>query len=78
MSTSGAYGGPRRDRLAPAPRPPGDQATPLLIRAIRALGQPAPDELADACAEELLQWSARHWDASLIPRTRNLAESQLR
>lgn len=61
-----------------SPPLPGDQATPLLIRALRALGQPAPDELVDASVEELLQWSARHWDASLIPRTRNLAESQLR
>ena len=61
-----------------SPPLPGDQATPLLIRALRALGQPAPDELADASAEELLAWSARHWDAPLVPRTRNLAESQLR
>ncbi len=61
-----------------SPPLPGDQATPLLIRALRALGQPAPDELADASAEELLAWSARHWDAALVPRTRNLAESQLR
>jgi len=61
-----------------SPPLPGDQATPLLIRALRALGQPAPDELVDASVEELLQWSARHWDAGLIPRTRNLAESQLR
>ncbi|TWE10705.1 glutamyl-Q tRNA(Asp) synthetase [Pseudomonas sp. AG1028] len=61
-----------------SPPLPSDQATPLLIRALRALGQPAPDELVDTSVEELLQWSARHWDASLIPRTRNLAESQLR
>ncbi len=61
-----------------SPPLPEDQATPLLIRALRALGQQAPSELADASADELLLWSARHWDATRIPRTRNLAESQLR
>ena len=61
-----------------SPPLPGDQATPLLLRALRALGQPTPSELADANAEELLRWSATCWDADLIPRTRNLAESQLR
>ncbi|NQD80698.1 tRNA glutamyl-Q(34) synthetase GluQRS, partial [Pseudomonas sp. CrR14] len=61
-----------------SPPLPEDQATPLLLRALRALGQAVPDELADASAEELLQWSARHWDATRIPRSRSLAESQLR
>ncbi|TBU89453.1 tRNA glutamyl-Q(34) synthetase GluQRS [Phytopseudomonas dryadis] len=61
-----------------SPPLPGDQATPLLIRALRALGQPAPAELDDATPEALLAWSARHWDATLIPRSRTLAESQLR
>lgn len=61
-----------------SPPLPGDQATALLIRALRALGQPTPSELADASAEELLRWSAARWDADLIPRARNLAESQLR
>ncbi|TBU82711.1 tRNA glutamyl-Q(34) synthetase GluQRS [Pseudomonas daroniae] len=61
-----------------SPPLPGDQATQLLLRALRALGQEAPSELADASAEELLLWSAGRWDASRIPRTRSLAESQLR
>lgn len=61
-----------------SPPLPEDQATPLLLRALRALGQAVLDELADASAEELLQWSARHWDATRIPRSRSLAESQLR
>jgi glutamyl-Q tRNA(Asp) synthetase len=55
-----------------------DQATPLLLRALRALGQSTPDELEDATPEELLAWAARQWDASRIPRCRNLAEAQLR
>ncbi|WP_313517299.1 tRNA glutamyl-Q(34) synthetase GluQRS [Pseudomonas sp.] len=55
-----------------------DQATPLLLRALRALGQLTPDDGESAAAEELLAWSTRHWDASRIPRCRNLAEAQLR
>lgn len=55
-----------------------DQATPLLLRALRALGQSTPDELEDATPEELLARAARQWDASRIPRCRNLAEAQLR
>lgn len=61
-----------------SPPLPEDQATPLLLRALRALGQHAPDELEQASAEELLLWGIHHWDAEHIPRTRSLAESQLR
>lgn len=61
-----------------SPPLPDDQVTPLLLRALRALGQPALGELDDASAEQVLQWGARHWDAERIPRARSLAESQLR
>ncbi|MGH8408970.1 MAG: tRNA glutamyl-Q(34) synthetase GluQRS, partial [Pseudomonas sp.] len=55
-----------------------DQATPLLLRALRALGQPAGDELHHASPRELLDWGIEHWDATQIPRTLTLAEAQLR
>ena len=55
-----------------------DQATPLLLRALRALGQPAGAELLHANPRELLDWGIAHWDATLIPRTLTLAEAQLR
>ncbi len=61
-----------------SPPLPADQATPMLLRALRALGQPLPDGGEQARAEELLRWACRHWDASRIPRTRTLAEAQLR
>lgn len=54
------------------------EAAQLLLRALRALGQPVVLELDDATPAELLAWGARHWDASRIPRTLTLAESQLR
>ena len=60
--------------------PPLDagQAAPLLLRALRALGQPTPDAAEGAAPEELLAWATKHWDAGRIPRCRTLAEAQLR
>ncbi|WP_434574310.1 tRNA glutamyl-Q(34) synthetase GluQRS [Pseudomonas sp. Z3-6] len=55
-----------------------DQATPLLLRALRALGQQPGLELADASPRELLAWGIRHWDAGKIPRTLSLPEAQIR
>ncbi|ROM95937.1 tRNA glutamyl-Q(34) synthetase GluQRS [Pseudomonas brassicacearum] len=55
-----------------------DQATPLLLRALRALGQNPGSELDDASPREVLNWGIRHWDARLIPRTLTLPEAQLR
>ena len=54
------------------------EATPLLLRALRALGQPTAIELHDALPEEILTWATAHWNAERIPRCRTLAESQLR
>lgn len=61
-----------------SPPLPTDQAAPLLLRALRALGQQPPTELAGASPRELLAWGALHWDATRIPRSRTLAEVQLR
>ncbi|SDB59042.1 tRNA glutamyl-Q(34) synthetase GluQRS [Pseudomonas sp. NFACC13-1] len=55
-----------------------DQATPLLLRALRALGQQPGPELDDASPRELLAWGIRHWDAGKIPRTLSLPEAQIR
>ncbi|CAI8840003.1 MULTISPECIES: tRNA glutamyl-Q(34) synthetase GluQRS [Pseudomonas] len=54
-----------------------DQATPLLLRALRALGQKPGAELAYATPREVLDWGITHWDALLIPRTLSLPEAQL-
>ncbi|MDT9170803.1 hypothetical protein RSW14_24695, partial [Escherichia coli] len=55
-----------------------EQAPALLLRALRALGQQPPDELQGARVHELLAWGIAHWDAARIPRSRALAEEQLR
>lgn len=55
-----------------------DQAGPLLLRALRALGQRPPAELDGAAPRELLDWGVAHWDADRIPRCRTLAEADLR
>ena len=65
-----------RPRNHPAFTDPGYPE--LLLRALRALGQPAGDELHHASPRELLDWGIEHWDAAQIPRTLTLAEAQLR
>ncbi|MGE4405690.1 tRNA glutamyl-Q(34) synthetase GluQRS [Pseudomonas sp.] len=64
-------------RYRSPPLPP-HEASPLLLRALRALGQRPAADLAGALPVEILQWAVVHWDAALIPRTPTLAEAQLR
>ena len=54
------------------------EATPLLLRALRALGQQTETELHDALPGEVLSWAITHWNADRIPRCRTLPEAQLR
>lgn len=54
------------------------EATPLLLRALRALGQPTAIELEDALPAEVLAWAVPRWDCRRIPRSRTLAEARLR
>ncbi|SDO07517.1 glutamyl-Q tRNA(Asp) synthetase [Pseudomonas arsenicoxydans] len=54
-----------------------DQATPLLLRALRALGQSPGAELEYATPRDVLNWGIAHWDARSIPRTLALPEAQL-
>ena len=58
-----------------SPPLPADRAGPLLLRALRALGQTPPSELDQARPPELLAWGVAHWDAERIPRCRTLTEA---
>ncbi|KRW62485.1 tRNA glutamyl-Q(34) synthetase GluQRS [Pseudomonas sp. TTU2014-080ASC] len=60
-----------------SPPLPSDQATPLLIRALRALGQKVPDGAAYGQPAELLKWAIERWDAGRIPRVLSMPEAQL-
>lgn len=59
------------------PLPP-EQAAPLLLRALRALGQPTDPAMASASPHDVLRHATGHWDADAIPRTLALPEAQLR
>ena len=61
-----------------SPPLPVEQAAALLCRALRALGQQPPDELADGTPREVLAWGIAHWSAARIPRCRTLTEARLR
>lgn len=54
-----------------------DQATPLLLRALRALGQPVDTQLAYGTPQEVLKWATGRWDVASIPRVRNLEEAHI-
>jgi glutamyl-Q tRNA(Asp) synthetase len=60
-----------------SPPLPADQATPLLLRALRASGQPAPDELQNAAPRQVLDWGIEHWNADFIPRVGALEEARI-
>ncbi|WP_028240679.1 tRNA glutamyl-Q(34) synthetase GluQRS [Stutzerimonas azotifigens] len=54
------------------------EAGPLLLRALRALGQRPDPALAGERPPAILEWAGRHWNAERIPCTLTLAEAQLR
>ncbi|MDF3868060.1 tRNA glutamyl-Q(34) synthetase GluQRS [Pseudomonas denitrificans (nom. rej.)] len=54
-----------------------DQAAPLLVRALKALGQKPPTELLQATPHEVLAWGIAHWDATAIPHSLTLEDAQL-
>lgn len=54
-----------------------DQAAPLLVRALRALGQAPEADLADGSVQDVLGWAVAHWNSDAIPRVRTVAEAQL-
>ncbi|MFR0691274.1 tRNA glutamyl-Q(34) synthetase GluQRS [Enterobacterales bacterium AE_CKDN230030158-1A_HGKHYDSX7] len=54
-----------------------DQASPLLVRALKALGQKPPTDLLQATPHEVLAWGIAHWDAGSIPHSLTLEDAQL-
>lgn len=56
---------------------PADQVTPLLLRALRALGQPTPAALIHASPTELLTFATANWDTTRIAKSLTLAEAKL-
>ncbi|NBA98197.1 tRNA glutamyl-Q(34) synthetase GluQRS [Pseudomonas sp. R5(2019)] len=54
-----------------------EQATQLLLRALRALGQSTEPGLEQATPSELLHWATPRWDAGTISRSLTLAEADL-
>jgi glutamyl-Q tRNA(Asp) synthetase len=60
-----------------SPPLPADQATPLLLRALKALGQRPPEALKSASAKEVLEWGIAHWNADLILRATTLEEARI-
>lgn len=56
---------------------PSEQATPLLLRALRALGQSTDPALAGAHPAQVLEAATQRWRSEAIPRCRTVAEAQL-
>ena len=60
-----------------SPPLPSNQATPLLLRGLRALGQWVPGELVYASPREVLDHAISHWDADSIPRLGAIEEARI-
>jgi len=56
---------------------PADQATPLLLRALRALGQPVEAGMALGTPSEVLTHAAQHWNTDALPRRLSVPEADL-
>lgn len=54
-----------------------DQAAPLLMRALRALGQGPPAALGLETPTTVLAWARDHWAPAAIPQVPSLPEAQL-
>ncbi|WP_370600058.1 tRNA glutamyl-Q(34) synthetase GluQRS [Pseudomonas nitroreducens] len=54
-----------------------DQAAPLLVRALKALGQNPPADLLQATPRDVLAWGIANWDATAIPRSLTLEDARL-
>lgn len=55
-----------------------DQATPLLLRALRALGQDTPAQLASATPAEVLALARAQWRPERIAQRTTVPEADLR
>jgi len=53
------------------------EASQLLLRALRTLGQGPTAGLAAALPREILHWAVKHWRAEAIPKAQCLAEATL-
>ena len=53
---------------------PLDHKTPLpaLLRALKFLGQPLSEELAEGDIASVLQWAIAHWDIQAVPKLANI------
>lgn len=53
---------------------PLDHKTPLpaLLRALKFLGQPLREELAEGDIASVLQWAIAHWDIQAVPKLANI------
>lgn len=54
-----------------------EQAAPLLVRALRALGQQPPACLEHAGVQEVLDWGVQHWNTAAIAAVTALPEASI-
>lgn len=54
-----------------------EQAAPLLVRALRALGQQPPAGLEQADVQAVLQWGTQHWNSAAIAQVTALPEASI-
>jgi glutamyl-Q tRNA(Asp) synthetase len=64
--------GEKLSKQTMAPAVAHASGAPLLVRAMRFLGQSVPDEIARLPLPEFWDWAIAHWDINRVPRLRGL------
>ena len=60
-----------------APELPLDEPRPLLIKALRALGQTPPADLLQSSVEEIIEWGVKNWRLDAVQKAPSILEKAI-
>lgn len=69
--------GQKLSKQSLAPEINTQQASGLIFKALHALGQQPPPDIAGTSSTELLQWSIEHWNLNNIPKRESIALNEI-
>jgi glutamyl-Q tRNA(Asp) synthetase len=64
--------GQKLSKSTGAPAAPVDEPRPMLIAALKALGQPVPGDLASCDLDSIWSWARNHWSMAVLTGRRHI------